>query len=84
MVALSTIIIFFFVLVVVYPAVVGILVLYGWIKKRRVIGNLAGSTQAAQIDEATDRLKNRLFIITLILAFFVIAPFLALLVSIQN
>ena len=79
MVALSTIIIFFFVLVVVYPAVVGILVLYGWIKKRRVIGNLAGSTQAAQIDEATDRLKNRLFIITLILAFFVIAPFLALL-----
>jgi hypothetical protein len=80
MVALSTIIIFFFVLVVVYPAVVGILVLYGWIKKRRVIGNLAGSTQAAQIDEATDRLKNRLFIITLILAFFVIAPFLALLV----
>ena len=79
MVALSTIIIFFFVLVVVYPAVVGILVLYGWIKKRRVIGNLAGSTQAAEIDEATDRLKNRLFIITLILAFFVIAPFLALL-----
>jgi hypothetical protein len=79
MVALSTIIIFFFVLVVVYPAVVGILVLYGWIKKRRVIGNLAGDTQAAQIDEATDRLKNRLFIISLVLAFFVIAPFLALL-----
>ena len=79
MVALSTIIIFFFVLVVVYPAVVGILVLYAWIKKRRVIGNLAGGTQAAQIDEATDRLKNRLFIISLVLAFFVIAPFLALL-----
>lgn len=79
MVALSTIIIFFFVLVVVYPAVVGILVLYGWIKKRRVIGNLTGDTQAAQIDEATDRLKNRLFIISLVLAFFVIAPFLALL-----
>jgi hypothetical protein len=78
MVALSTIVIFFFILVVVYPAVVGILVFTGWIKKRRVNPNDAG-TRAAQIDEATDRLKNRLFIISLILAFFVIAPFLALL-----
>lgn len=79
MIALSTIVIFFFVLVIIYPAAVGILVLFGWLKKRRVIQHDDGSTQTAQIDEAIDRLKNRFFIISIVIAFFVIAPFLALL-----
>jgi hypothetical protein len=79
MIALSTIVIFFFVLVIIYPAAVGVLVLFGWLKKRRVIQHDDGSTQTAQIDEAIDRLKNRFFIISIVIAFFVIAPFLALL-----
>jgi hypothetical protein len=80
MVALSTIVIFFFVLVIVYPSAVGVLVLYGWIKKRRILRNDARGAMAAQIDATTDRLKHRLFIISIVLAFFVVAPFLALLV----
>jgi multisubunit Na+/H+ antiporter MnhC subunit len=79
MVALSTIVIFFFVLVIIYPATVAVLVLIGWIKKRRVLRNDPRGTKAVQIDENTDRLKNRLFIISIVIAFFVIAPFLALL-----
>jgi hypothetical protein len=84
MVALTTIVIFFFVLVIIYPVAVSLLALAGWIKKRRIILNDAASTKASQIDAITDRLKSRLFIISLVLAFFVIAPFLALLVAIQN
>jgi uncharacterized sodium:solute symporter family permease YidK len=79
MVALSTIVIFFFVLVIIYPATVAVLVLIGWIKKRRVLRNDPRGTKAVQIDENTDRLKNRVFIISIVIAFFVIAPFLALL-----
>jgi hypothetical protein len=79
MIALSTIVIFFFVLVIIYPTTVAVLVLAGWVKKRRVIQNDAGKTKTIQIDEAIDRLKNRFFIISVIIAFFVIAPFLALL-----
>lgn len=79
MIALSTIVIFFFVLVIIYPVTVGLLVLTGWIKKRRVLRNDPGGTRADLIDEGTDRMKNRLFIISIIIAFFVIAPFLALL-----
>jgi len=79
MIALSTIVIFFFVLVVIYPVAVALLVSAGWVKKRRGAQNSAESPTADQIDATIDRLKNRLFIISIIIAFFVIAPFLALL-----
>jgi hypothetical protein len=79
MIALSTIVIFFFVLVIIYPLAVALLVSAGWVKKRRGIQNGAESRTADQIDDTIDRLKNRLFIISIIIAFFVIAPFLALL-----
>jgi hypothetical protein len=79
MIALSTIVISFFVLVIIYPAAVGVLVFIGWVKKRRSIRYNAGSSQPDRIDEAIDRLKNRIFIISIVIAFFVIAPFLALL-----
>jgi len=79
MIALSTIVIFFFVLVIIYPAAVAVLVLAAWVKKRRVIHNDSGNTKVVQIDETIDRLKNRFFIISIIIAFFVVAPFLALL-----
>jgi uncharacterized membrane protein (UPF0182 family) len=79
MIALSTIVIFFFVLVIIYPVAVAVLVLAGWVKKQRVIHNDSGNTKVVQIDETIDRLKNRFFIISIIIAFFVVAPFLALL-----
>ena len=79
MTALMTIVFFFFVLLILYPAAAAALALYGWVKKRRAIQNNSGSAIVARIDEATDRLKNRWFIISIVLAFFVIAPFLALL-----
>ena len=79
MIALSTMVIFFFVLVIIYPAAVGVLVFVGWVKKRRMIQLDGGGSRTDQVDEAIDRLKNRIFIISIVIAFFVIAPFLALL-----
>jgi hypothetical protein len=79
MVALSTIILCFFVLVIIYPVAVGLVVLAGYMKKRRVMRTGDAGPATDQIDHAVDRLKNRVFIISLVIAFFVIAPFLALL-----
>jgi hypothetical protein len=79
MIALSTIVIFFFVLVIFYPATAALWVGAGCIKKRRVLRDDPDGAQAVRIDAATDRQKNRFFIISIIIAFFVIAPFLALL-----
>ena len=79
MVALSTIILCFFVLVIIYPVAVGLVVLVGYVKKRRVIRKGDAGLTTDQIDHAVDRLKNRIFIISVVIAFFVIAPFLALL-----
>ncbi len=84
MTALMTVVFFFFVLLILYPAAAAAVALCGWVKKRRAIQNHSGSAIVAQIDATTDRLKNRWFIISLVLAFFVIAPFLALLVLIQK
>ena len=84
MTALMTVVLFFFVLLILYPAAAAAVALYGWIKKRRAIRSNSGSTIVAQIDETSDRLKNRWFIISIVLAFFVIAPFLALLMVIRG
>jgi len=79
MTALMTVVFFFFVLVVIYPAAAAAVALYSWFKKRRALQNDRGGTALAQIDETADRLKNRWFTISIVLAFFVIAPFLVLL-----
>jgi multisubunit Na+/H+ antiporter MnhC subunit len=79
MIALTTIVICFFVLVIIYPAAVALLVLAGHVKKRRVIRDGDAGPTTDQIDNAVDKLKNRIFIISIVIAFFVIAPFLALL-----
>jgi len=84
MTALMTVVFFFFVLLIIYPAAAAAVALYSWIKKRRAIRNGTGSTIIAQIDEKTDRLKNRWFIISIVLAFFVIAPFLVLLMRFKE
>jgi hypothetical protein len=78
MTALMTFVIFFFVLLIIYPAAAAAVALYSWVRKRRAIRNDTFSDSVAQIDETTDQLKNRWFVISLVLAFFVIAPFLVL------
>ena len=84
MTALVTVVFFFFVLLILYPAAAVIVALYSWVKKRRAIQNNSGSAVVAQIEATTDKLKNRCFIISIVLAFFVIAPFLALLMIIKG
>ncbi len=84
MTALMTIVFFFFVLLILYPAAAAAVALYGWTRKRRAIQKDSGSAIVDRIDEMTDRLKNSWFIISVVLAFFVIAPFLALLMIIKE
>lgn len=79
MIAFVTIVIFFLVLILIYPAAAATVALCGWLRKRRAIQSGATGETLAKIEETTDRLKSRWFIITLALAFFVIAPFLAML-----
>ena len=84
MTALMTVVLFFFVLLVIYPAAAVAVALYSWVKKRQAIRNDTGGTIIAQIDETTDMLKNRWFIISVVLAFFVIAPFLVFLMILKE
>lgn len=84
MTALMTTVLFFFVLLILYPAAAVAVTVYSWVKKRRAIRNNRSGAIAARIDETTDRLKNRWFIISVVVAFFVIAPFLALLIIIKG
>lgn len=79
MVALYTIVISFFLLLLVYPLAVGVAVFCAWVRKRRVIKDAPDSHELRQIDDRTDRWKNRLFIISIVIVFFLVAPFLALL-----
>jgi hypothetical protein len=69
---------------IIYPAAAVAVALYRWIKKRQAIRHDTGGTIIAQIDETTDRLKNRWFIISVVLAFFVIAPFLVFLIILKE
>ena len=84
MTALMTVVFFFFVLLIIYPAAAVAVALYSWIKKRQAIRDDTGGTIIAQIDETSDRLKNRWFIISVVLAFFVIAPFLVFLMILKE
>lgn len=83
MAVLMTIVLFFFVHMVLYIAAASAVALYTWLLKRRAIRAGAARSSIAKIDETTDRLKNQWFIITTVLAFFVIAPFLALLIILK-
>ncbi len=79
MAALMTIVLFFFILLILYICASSAVVLSAWLLKRRATRSGAGRLSMAEIDETTDRLKNRWFIISIVLAFFVIAPFFVLL-----
>ena len=84
MTALISVVLFFFVLLVIYPAAAAAVTFFGWLKKRRVPEKESGGTLLAQIEDTTDRLKNRWFIISIVLAFFVIAPFLVLVMILRT
>ncbi len=79
MYALSTLVIFFFVLIGIYTAAAAVVNLYGWIGKRRALQNKLCGETIEQIDQIKDRLKDRLFFISVLLTFFIIAPFLLVL-----
>lgn len=80
MVAVYTIAVFFFVLILAYPLAVALLMLSLWLKKLRVKPEERQQAALDKLDEQADRLKGRLFIILTTVIFFVVAPFLVLLI----
>ena len=79
MIAITNVLIFFLVLTVIYPAAVTVLALLTWLRKRLVMKAENRRELLERIDESTNKLKDQLFIISIVVIFFVIAPFLALL-----
>ncbi len=80
MVAITDVVIFLMALAVIYPAATAVLALLTWFRKRRVMQVEEDSRELLErIDESTDKLKEQLFIISIVVTFFVIAPFLVLL-----
>jgi len=78
MIAITNLVIFFTVLAVIYPAATTVLALLTWLRKRRIQAEDRREL-LERIDKSTDKLKDQLFIISIVVTFFVIAPFLALL-----
>jgi len=71
-------IIFFFILVLFYPAVSLVLSVSAWVLKRRAGGkNITDKKLGEIIDKKTDRLKDLVFIVSVFFIFFFAAPFAA-------
>ena len=79
MITISNVVIFLMVLVVIYPVATVILTLLTWFRKRRAMQAKNRRELLEQINESTDKLKDQMFIISIVVTFFVIAPFLAFL-----
>ncbi len=76
MVSLYSLIIFFFILVVLYSAVTLILTFTGWLLKKRASREAPTAIDLCEvIDQRTDRLKTLAFNVTVILVLFCITPF---------
>lgn len=78
MIAIANVVIFFAVLALMYPAAAGVLAIWTWFRKRRATRAENCREFLERIDESADRLKDQLFIIFIMVAFFGIAPFVAL------
>ena len=78
MVSLYSLIIFFFILVVLYSAVTLILSFSGWLLKIRAARGGRADDVRESIDQRIDRLKSLTFNTTVILVLFVITPFVLL------
>ena len=73
MISIAVLSTFFFILVLVYPAVSVILSVFTWIlKKKAGTGN---AETEKRISETADRIKDRVFVTSVIIVFFFIAPF---------
>lgn len=80
MVSVSLLAIFFLLLVFFYPMICLVLAVSAWSQKRWADkGGLSEEEFAAIIDARTDRRKERAFIVSIALLFFVLAPFLVFL-----
>jgi hypothetical protein len=64
---------FFFILVLIYPAVSVILTSIAW--TMRLLAARRDTESADRIRERADRIKDRAFLISVIVVFFFIAPF---------
>jgi len=77
MVSAVLFVIFLFLLVFFYPLVCFFLAVSAWLQKRWAIkGDVSDEKLAAIIDAKTDRQKELAFVISVVLIFFVLAPFL--------
>jgi hypothetical protein len=79
MIAITNVVAFFAVMALVYPAATLVLTILVWLRKRRSMQDGDRRALLERIDKSTDRLKDQLFIISMVLAFFVVAPFMILL-----
>ncbi|RZB36601.1 MAG: hypothetical protein SRB2_02097 [Desulfobacteraceae bacterium Eth-SRB2] len=69
-------IVFFFILVLFYPAVSLVLSVSAWVLKRRAGGkNITDKKLGEIIDKKIDKLKDLVFIISVFFIFFFVAPF---------
>jgi predicted PurR-regulated permease PerM len=82
MTALFAIITFFFIFVVVYLAVAAVLaVVTGWLKRRA--RRKGAGDKVLEIEQRMDRVKEKAFLIALVLTFFIITPFVVIVVFVR-
>jgi hypothetical protein len=73
MIAITNIVVFFALLSVIYPAAAAVFALSTWVRKRRAMPAEDRRELLERIDASADKLKDQLFIISIVLAFFVIS-----------
>ena len=78
MVSLYSLIIFFFILVVLYSAVTVVLSFSGWLLKIQASRGARADDVCESIDQRIDRLKSLTFNATVLIVLFVITPFVLL------
>jgi hypothetical protein len=85
MVSLASLIIFFFILVIIYSMASMALSFYGWFRKHRLTYRQIPTNDALRaIDERTDRLKSKAFDIAVVLVLFVITPVVVIYIMILS
>ncbi len=78
MTALFAIITFFFIFVVFYLTIAMVLAAAAWVLKRRTSGADADE-RIREIERKMDRVKEKTFVIALVLTFFIVTPFAVIL-----
>lgn len=81
MTALYAIITFFFIFVLLYLAISMVLAAAAWVLKRRA-GGMDAHERIREIERRMDRVKEKVFVIALVLSFFIVTPFAVILLFI--